>query len=83
VFTTKGTATQPGDLPHSGETAKCLTHSIYLGGKGKREKNSSDGDGDCDCDWRNGSFVMALSFVIGVELYDWRWNTILKIKNGN
>jgi hypothetical protein len=49
----------------------------------KREKNSSDGDGDCDCDWQNGSFVVALSFVMGVELYDWRWNTILKIKNGN
>jgi hypothetical protein len=36
-----------------------------------------------DCDWRNGNFVMALSFVMGVEFCDWRWNTILKIKNGN
>jgi hypothetical protein len=35
----------------------------------KTEKNSNDG-GDNDCDWRNGSFVMALSFVMGVEFSD-------------
>jgi hypothetical protein len=29
----RGTATPLGDLPHSGKTMNCLTHSIYLGGE--------------------------------------------------